>query len=142
MSSNATEANVARSRGSAPRRSIPWTRVGLALLASAAALATAGCEATLHPSGPFAVTYADGNLLVRAEVVPPNIWAYPHVRYGRTFVYLVDGVWYYPSPDGWMIFRREPVELSRERTQMGQGRYRAPYYGYPDRYRDRFYERR
>jgi hypothetical protein len=106
-------------------------RAGVAAIAAASALGAAGCEATFHATEPFAVGYEQEGLLVRAQVVPSNIWAYPHVYYGGTYAYLVDGVWYYPTPNGWMVFRREPVELSRERTQLGQGRFRMPYHGYP-----------
>lgn len=133
MSTNATDANGARREDSASRWAIPWMRAAGVVLAAAAALTVMGCEATIHPASPFAVAYAEGDWLVRADIVPPNIWAYPHVAYGASYVYLVDGRWYYPTPDGWMIFRREPIELSRQRTLMGQGRYRAPYHGYPRR---------
>lgn len=109
------------------------TRLCVALIAAASALIAAGCEATIHATEPFAVAYEQEGLLVRAAVVPANIWAYPHVHFGGSYAYLVDGVWYYPSPNGWMVFRREPVELSRERTRLGQRRYRAPYHGYPGR---------
>jgi len=127
VSSNISEASGGRTRG------FRWVRVGVATLAAASALGAAGCEATFHTTEPFAVAFEREGLLVRAEVVPPDIWAYPHVYFGGTYVYLVDGLWYYPTPSGWMIFRREPVELSRERTRMGQRRYRSPYHGYPRR---------
>lgn len=108
-------------------------RAAVAVIAAGSALGAAGCEATIHTREPFALAYEQEGLLVRAQIVPPDIWAYPHVTFGGTYAYLVDGVWYYPTPNGWMVFRQEPVELSRERTRLGQGRYRSPYFGYPSR---------
>lgn len=105
-----------------------------ALIAAAIAAATAGCEATITPAqSPMAVAYEEDGTLVRAEFVPPEIWAYPHVLFGGVYAYLVDGVWYYPTPQGWMVFRREPVELSRQRTRIGAGHRRTPYPAYPGR---------
>jgi len=105
-------------------------------LASASALFAVGCEATLQPAE---AVYYEGGLLAPADVVPPDISAYPRAYYGGTYVYLVGGRWYYPSANGWMVLRREPVELSRQRTRLApepQQRYRAPSYGYPpERYR-------
>ena len=95
-------------------------------LAIASALGAAGCEATFQPALPeVAVTY-DTGAVARAEVVPPDVWSYPHVYYDGAWVYLVDGRWYYPPPIGWMLYRREPVELYRQRTVIGERRYRAP----------------
>lgn len=106
------------------RRAIPGLLGAFALLA---AVGSAGCEATIHPPE-LGITYRE-SALAPAPWVPEDIWAYPHVVYGGSYVYLVDGRWYYPTPSGWMMFRREPVELSRQRTILGQGR--TPYYGYP-----------
>jgi len=106
------------------RGAIPGLVGACALLA---ALGSAGCEATFRPAE-LGIAVQE-SALVPAPWVPAEIWAYPHVVYGGSYAYLVDGAWYYPTPSGWMIFRREPVELSRQRTRLGQGR--TPSYGYP-----------
>ena len=90
----------------------------IAALTIAAALGAAGCEATFTPANPVVGLYAEGRLLAPAEVVPSDIWAYPHVYFGGSYVYLVDGLWYTPTSRGWMIYRREPDELSRERVRI------------------------
>jgi hypothetical protein len=98
----------------------------IAALATVCALGAAGCEATFTPAEPA---------VIAATVIPGDIWAYPHVYFGGTYVYLVDGSWYRPTPRGWVVYRREPVELSRERTRIyaapGPPARRAPGYGYP-----------
>jgi hypothetical protein len=106
-------------------------------LAAASALFAAGCEATFQPVEP---AFFETGAMTPAEVVPQDIWEYPRVYYGGTYAYLVGGRWYYPTASGWMVLRREPVELSRERTRIQPDvprRYRAPSYGYPpeERYR-------
>ena len=88
----------------------------IAALAVVAALGSAGCEATFTPANPSVAIY--GRFLAPAEVVPTDVWAYPHVYYGGSYVYLVDGLWYTPTSRGWMVYRREPVELSRERSRI------------------------
>jgi hypothetical protein len=104
-------------------------------LAGAAAIGAAGCEATIRPPSLFA--YEEDETLAPASRVPPNIWEYPHVPYGGTYAYLVRGQWYYPTDRGWMVFRREPQELSRQRTRVGPPSWQQPpeappgYYGYP-----------
>ena len=109
-------------------------RGGAAVLAAVAMLGGTGCEATLHT--PRAViTYDTGDYFVRSDLVPPDIWAYPHVFYGGASVYLVGGRWYYPTTRGWRAMRSEPVELGRQRTRIYASpqyrRFRAPAYGYP-----------
>ena len=61
--------------------------VGLGALA-ALLLGATGCTATVTPT-PVAVTYDAP--VVEADVVPADIYAYPHVYYGGTAVYLVNG---------------------------------------------------
>jgi len=104
----------------------------IAALAAACALGAAGCEATITPAQPM-VAYVEGALVAPVAAVPPDIWAYPHVFYGGTYVYLMNGSWYQPTRSGWVVFRREPVELSRERTRIYASRRipRTPAYGYP-----------
>lgn len=84
-----------------------------ALAIGAAALAT-GCVGTVGTEG-FIVR---GTPAVRAELVPLEITAYPRVFYRGTYAYLVDGVWYYPTDRGWMVFSEEPIELRRYRESV------------------------
>ncbi len=114
-----------------------YTTPALVAAAALSALAAAGCEATFTPAEPV-VTYYGGATLAPAPAVPVDIWAYPRVYYGGSYLYLVDGRWYQPTPSGWMTYRREPVELSRARTRIyaspGLNRRvvpRSPAYGYP-----------
>jgi hypothetical protein len=93
----------------------------IAALATVCALGAAGCEATFTPTEPI-VAYSSGPAVVTATVVPDDIWAYPRVYFGGTYVYLVNGYWYQPTRRGWVVYRREPVELARERTRL----YAAP----------------
>lgn len=108
-------------------------------LAAVALLGMAGCEATISPPPPprFAVTYA-ADAVVPAPSVPYDIYAYPHVYYDDTWVYLYDGRWYYPSPQGWMTYQQEPRELGRSRTRIESSprdyRYQTPGYTPSPRY--------
>lgn len=105
--------------------------VGLGGITAALLLGVSGCTATFTPE-PVTVTYQEP--VVRAEVVPPDIYAYPRVYYGGTYVYFVEGRWYAPSPRGWVVYRQEPRELSRHRVQIQSSpRYeqRAPVYAAP-----------
>jgi hypothetical protein len=90
------------------------------ILALACALGAAGCSATFTPE-PLVTYYAGGTLGPVAEV-PPDIWAYPRVYYEGSWAYLVNGSWYVPTQRGWMTYREEPRELSRQRTRI----YAAP----------------
>jgi hypothetical protein len=103
-------------------------------LAALGSLGATGCWATFTPI-PAEIAY-EGGVLVPADTVPPNIWAYPRTYFDGTYAYLAGGVWYFPTPQGWMVYRREPVELSRERTRIYSapevGPYRrTPSYGFP-----------
>jgi hypothetical protein len=97
----------------------------ISAFAVACALGVAGCEATFTPAEPV-VTYYGGGVLAPVSAVPPDIWAYPRVYYGGSYVYLMNGAWYQPTRSGWMVYRREPVELSRERTRFYATPGRAP----------------
>jgi len=71
-----------------------------------------------------------------AAVVPMDVWSYPRVYYDGGYVYLVNGLWYQSTPRGWVVYRREPVELARQRTRIyaaprGGVLPRTPAYGYP-----------
>jgi hypothetical protein len=101
-------------RASAHRES-KGISVVLGVVAAAIVLAGSGCTATLAPE-PVAFTYDEP--VVRAQVVPADIYAYPRVYYGGTYVYLVNGRWYEPTARGWMVYRQEPRELRRYRTEV------------------------
>ena len=106
-----------------------------AVLAAACAIGAAGCEATFTPAEP-AVAVFGGGVIAPATAVPSDVWASPRVSFGGTDVYLVNGLWYQPTPRGWVVFRREPVELPRQRTRIyaaprGGVLPRSPAYGYP-----------
>lgn len=110
-------------------------KVALALVALVALFGLPACEATFTPQP---VTLAYARTVVPAQVVPYDIYAYPHVYFGDTWVYLVDGTWYFPTDEGWMMYREEPRELGRYRTQMQRSpgyyeppTYQSPDYGYP-----------
>ena len=102
-------------------------------------LGAAGCEATFTPAQPV-YGYYDGTVVAATEV-PVDVWGYPRVYYGGGYAYLVNGLWYQPTARGWVVFRREPVELSRERTRIYAARpavrmtvrpaVRTPVYAYP-----------
>lgn len=43
--------------------------------------------------------------------VPSDVVFYAHVLYGGDDAYLVDGRWYRPAANGWVVFTQEPLEL-------------------------------
>jgi hypothetical protein len=49
--------------------------------------------------------------------VPPDIAFYPHVYYGGD-AYLVEGKWFRPGADGWVMFTDEPLELELLRRSL------------------------
>jgi hypothetical protein len=80
-------------------------------LGAAGALLT-GCVAEVQER-PLLV--ADQPAVV-ATAVPADIETYPHVVYRGSVAYYVNDRWYYRTPGGFVVFRREPVELVRYRT--------------------------
>jgi hypothetical protein len=50
-------------------------------------------------------------LAEHATDLPRDVLFYPHVFYGGDAAYLVDGRWYRPGENGWVVFTEEPVEL-------------------------------
>ncbi len=93
-------------------RCLAMMRSALAPLALAAgASLLMGCLGTVATEG-FVVS---GYPAARAEIVPVEIAAHPRVFFRGTYAYLVDGQWYYPTNQGWVIFEREPPELRRYR---------------------------
>jgi len=111
------------------------THATFAFLAAACVLGALGCEATFTPAEPV-FSVSGGGLVVRAVEVPPDVLSYPRVSFDGGYVYLVNGLWYQPTPRGWVVYRREPVELARQRTRIyaaprGGVLPRAPAYGFP-----------
>ena len=107
----------------------------LAAACALGALGATGCEATFTPVEPgFAVV--GGGVVAPATLVPADVWTYPRVYFDGGYVYLVNGLWYQPTPRGWVVYRREPVELARQRTRIdaaprSRALPRAPAYAYP-----------
>lgn len=54
---------------------------------------------------------------------PPRIERHRVAYYRGRPAYLVEGRWYYSSPRGWVVFRREPQELRRVREARSARRY-------------------
>jgi hypothetical protein len=106
------------------RRYAAAAAAALALGAGAAPLA--GCVATVGTEG--GVLY--GYPVARTEIVPVEITTYPRVYYQGRYAYFVNDRWYYPSDTGWVVFREEPVELKRHRTEHR----RSPRYVPPPRH--------
>ena len=101
-----------------------------------AVLGAGGCWAALSPEPSSNAYPYDQSIVARANEVPSDIWAYPHVPWGHSYAYLFNGRWYYPTEGGWVVYRQEPVELSRERTRIQDAPRvrpyeRSPAYGYP-----------
>jgi hypothetical protein len=129
---------VSRKTTMPPSRPAARTRRGISIaltsLAGLTALAAAGCEATFSP-GPLSASWdADVGWYVEP---PPDITRRPHIWFEGRWVYLVDGSWYEPTPQGWVILREEPRELGRYRTYYEPGRQRR-YAPEPPRERGRY----
>lgn len=54
----------------------------------------------------------------RATDLPRDVLFYPHVIYGGDAAYLVEGRWYRPGTEGWVVFTEEPVELEMMRHSL------------------------
>jgi hypothetical protein len=77
-------------------------------------LSLAGAGGAALVVGAFACDHGEPPRLVRAEAVigvPMDIAFYPHVYYGGEDAYLVDGRWFRPDADGWVVFTDVPLEL-------------------------------
>ena len=86
-----------------------------ALLCAAALAGVTGCSATVTARPARAqVIYDDP--VVYVDEAPAGIYERPSAYYHGRQAYLVGNRWYYPSEDGWVYFRDEPVELRRART--------------------------
>lgn len=61
------------------------------------------------------------------DAPPPRIRHYPLAYYHGRPAYLVEGRWYYSTPRGWAVFRREPRELRHYRENRSALRYEDRY---------------
>lgn len=96
-----------------------------ALLCAGALASVTGCAATVtaRPARP-AVIY--DYPVVYVEELPPRIYDSPSAYFRGHPAYLVNGRWYYESPDGWVYFRDEPRELRQARVTRRYERVRPP----------------
>ncbi len=116
------ESLSARTAPPAPLRS---TLAALVALAALALFGGTGCAAEVHTrtaaSPPATVTYQELAVteepVVHIVTVPAYIETYPRVYYRGTYVYYVDGRWYYPSRRGWVYYREEPRALVHYRAE-------------------------
>lgn len=101
-----------------------WLTLILAIFAMTACSASVG----LRPS-------VAGYAVAPVNNVPGSIQAYPRYYYRDRYAYLVDGQWYYPTNDGWVVFLDVPAPLAQYRAQVQSAppAARPPdvYYGYP-----------
>jgi len=103
----------------------------LVLLVFAFSMLAAGCTAMLSAGPPnvggYAVAYTDA--------VPIDVNMYPAVEYQGRLAYLVEGRWYWPTDNGWVMFVEEPPELGMYRTNVQTAPRAVPppavEYGYP-----------
>jgi hypothetical protein len=93
-------------------------------------VAATGCSASVRVRPNIA-----GYAVAPVGAPPIAIEGYPRYFYGDRYAYLVDGQWYYPTPDGWVVFLDVPPVLTeyRLRVQSAPPAARPPdvYYGYP-----------
>jgi hypothetical protein len=82
--------------------SLGFYALSLAILAPAICVAFAVCTQT-----PSADVVAEPT-----PNVPTDVMFYTHVLYGGDDAYLVDGHWYRPAENGWVVFTQEPLELA------------------------------
>ncbi|MGK3998578.1 hypothetical protein [Sorangium sp. So ce1024] len=100
----------------------------LAALVAFALLGATGCAAEVHTraASPATVTYEEVTVyeepVVHVATAPAYIETYPRVYYRGTYVYYVDGRWYYPSPRGWVYYRTEPRALVHHRIDFDRRR--------------------
>ena len=99
--------------------------VGSAMLGAAGLLIGAGNGCTVR-TGEGAV---DGYAYARADSAPAYAERYPHTRYHDRDAYYVEGRWYWAGDDGWYVFRDEPRELRRWRTEYYTHTPNGPGYG-------------
>ena len=99
-------------------RSIPF-RALLSLGLGALAISSAGCYARAVTRGGVVVEEPSVEVEtapVEVEAVPVEVEAYPSYVYRGSYVYLVDGRWYYRSSGRWVVYRVEPRALASVRV--------------------------
>lgn len=105
-----------------------WTLVGLVALA----LGTLGCVARATTGAAVVVEEP----VVEVATVPVLIESYPRHYYRGTYVYLVDGRWYYRASGRWVVYRSEPQALVSVRvgyeTKLGRHHRPRPDLASPD----------
>lgn len=84
--------------------------IGCAALLTITSVGCAG-SATMRTG----VVYNDP--VVYVETVPSYVYQQPAVYYRGYPAYWVDNRWYYQSPSGWVVFRREPAHLHQYRIR-------------------------
>ncbi|WP_155798142.1 hypothetical protein [Sorangium cellulosum] len=100
----------------------------LAALVALALLGATGCAAEVHTraAAPATVTYEEVTVyeepVVHVATAPAYIETYPRVYYRGSYVYYVDGRWYYPSRNGWVYYRAEPRALVHHRVDFDRRR--------------------
>ncbi|XXY45058.1 hypothetical protein WME91_34160 [Sorangium sp. So ce269] len=114
-----------RATAHAPQRS---RLAVLAALVALALLGATGCAAEVHTraAAPATVTYQEVAVyeepVVHVAAAPVYIETYPRAYYRGTYVYYVDGRWYYPSRHGWVYYRDEPRALVHYRVDFDRHR--------------------
>jgi len=107
-------------------------RLGAVACAVVLACGAVGCVATAGVETEVVYGYP----VVAVAAAPVNIHAYPRVDFRGDYAYLVGERWYYRGPRGWVVFRKEPVELARSRV------YITERHSVRDRPRPRYYDER
>lgn len=67
-----------------------------------------------------------GDPVVYVDTVPGYVYSQPAVYYRGYPAYYVDNRWYYQSPSGWVVFRREPAALYQRRVHVSTRVHAAP----------------
>jgi hypothetical protein len=88
---------------------IALTRPYRALMPFALALAVPACGTREPPRRVHTESTAH---------VPGDLLYYAHVLYGGETAYLVEGRWYRPGSNGWVVFDQEPLELEMLRRTL------------------------
>ncbi|HTV21279.1 MAG TPA: hypothetical protein VMG12_21480 [Polyangiaceae bacterium] len=100
--------------------------LAIAVCSITVASASVGCAGSTQLRGGLVFDYP----VYYLDAPPPRVHRYPSAYYRGRPAYLVDGRWYYSTPRGWVVFRREPRELrdyrEARRGEPTERRYRTP----------------
>lgn len=115
--SSRRESHMFQRFASVVRRAAVRRRAALIAVCSVAMLlpASLACGGSAQLRGGVVFDYP----VYYVERPPPRIARYPSARYRGRPAYLVRGRWYYSTPRGWVVFRREPRELRSYREGRG-----------------------